>query len=315
MEPLINITISTFNRSDKVRKAIDSALSQDYENFTVTVIDDCSTDDTRDNLAQYFDNPNFCYIQLAKNIGTYQIRNLSLLINKFEAITFHDSDDIAYPQKLRVQSRAMFQSHIGESRFRVLNYQEKRSVIDFVVNKVKYEGVDGNSYESGSLFSLISYICPNVYLPNENYESFTHVTNGLIHKRVFEKVGGYYPSRVGADLEFRDRTLLFGFNYKFVDEPLMSMFANDSSLTIARKTSLDSDYRKQVEKDMYSRLESLRYIEDKESELDKFKEIIKIDDLEVAFVSNPKMLSINELIPAHSGTLSKVRGMLEEFSS
>ena len=46
--PLITIGITCFNASDTIERALKSAFSQDWENYEVIVIDDCSTDGTRE---------------------------------------------------------------------------------------------------------------------------------------------------------------------------------------------------------------------------------------------------------------------------
>ena len=48
--PLVSVIIGTYNRSDKLKRCIDSILRQDYKNLEVIVIDDNSTDNTRSYL-------------------------------------------------------------------------------------------------------------------------------------------------------------------------------------------------------------------------------------------------------------------------
>lgn len=65
-----------------------AALGQSYDRTTVTVVDDGSTDDTRGALAPFFDNPRFCYLRLAENRGTAGAKNASLLLSRYDAITW-----------------------------------------------------------------------------------------------------------------------------------------------------------------------------------------------------------------------------------
>lgn len=48
--PKVSVIIPCYNREDSVREAVDSVLSQDYDNFDVIAVDDNSTDGTLDVL-------------------------------------------------------------------------------------------------------------------------------------------------------------------------------------------------------------------------------------------------------------------------
>ncbi len=50
---LVSVIIPTYNRAKLVKEAVQSALSQTYKNIEVIVIDDGSTDNTRDVLRHY----------------------------------------------------------------------------------------------------------------------------------------------------------------------------------------------------------------------------------------------------------------------
>jgi glycosyltransferase involved in cell wall biosynthesis len=313
-KPLINIVICTYNRAGKIEKAIESALAQTYDNFNLIVIDDASTDNTRQVVEKYFSLPNFCYIQLGKNQGTYQGRNLAIMTSKFDAVTFHDSDDIADPKKLEVQAAAMFDQPIKQELVDKYPKDYLHADIDVVVNKVKSIGLNGHTLELGNAFYLIAFLHPNVFTPNSQYGSFIQVTNGLVNRRVYQEISGYYPTRVSGDVEFRDRGLLYGFNYRFVDQVLMTMYSSEDSLTVAKETDLKSEFRKKMEHEMYSKLRELRDIADRKGNKEKFQRLIDLADAEIAFVSNPNLLEVSKDIPATAETISTLEKALSRFA-
>lgn len=70
----ISILIPTFNRADRLEKAIKSALNQDYSNLEIIVSDNNSTDNTFEIVSDFFDNPRFKYFKNDDNIGA--VRNI-----------------------------------------------------------------------------------------------------------------------------------------------------------------------------------------------------------------------------------------------
>jgi glycosyltransferase involved in cell wall biosynthesis len=67
--PLVSILITTYNRSRLLRRAVNSALMQDFTDFEIVIIDDCSPDDTRDVVASFQDT-RIRYIRNETNVGS-----------------------------------------------------------------------------------------------------------------------------------------------------------------------------------------------------------------------------------------------------
>jgi glycosyltransferase involved in cell wall biosynthesis len=104
MLPLISVIIPTYNRSFFVNDAIQSILSQDRNCFhlDIIVIDDGSTDDTKNVLAKYVDNNSIRYIY-QENKGAGAARNKGIALAKGDWITFLDSDDRWFPSHISLQ--------------------------------------------------------------------------------------------------------------------------------------------------------------------------------------------------------------------
>lgn len=98
--PKISVIIPTYNRARYVTKAIDSALAQTYQDYEIIVVDDGSTDDTRQVLKPYMDRVRYIY---QKNAGTSTARNTGIRSAQGEWLAFLDSDDEWMPEKLAVQ--------------------------------------------------------------------------------------------------------------------------------------------------------------------------------------------------------------------
>ena len=98
--PKVSVIIPTYNRAEYLPEAIDSVLNQAYQDFEIIVIDDGSTDNTREALLPYMEKIRYMY---QENKGISAARNAGIKISNGEYIAFLDSDDIWFPEKLEMQ--------------------------------------------------------------------------------------------------------------------------------------------------------------------------------------------------------------------
>jgi glycosyltransferase involved in cell wall biosynthesis len=102
--PKVSVIIPTYNRAEYVTQAIDSVLAQTYEDCEIIVVDDGSTDKTREALEPYMDRITYIY---QENAGVSAARNTGIKAAKGDWVAFLDSDDEWLPEKLAVQMRAV----------------------------------------------------------------------------------------------------------------------------------------------------------------------------------------------------------------
>lgn len=98
--PLVTAVIPTYNRRPIVGAAIDSALEQSYSRIEVVVVDDGSTDDTRNFLSEYGTAIHYLY---RDNGGVCAAYNSGFDLARGELIGMLDSDDIWFPHKIERQ--------------------------------------------------------------------------------------------------------------------------------------------------------------------------------------------------------------------
>lgn len=92
--PKVTIMIPTYNQENYISEAIESALSQDYENLEIIVTDDCSTDRTAEIAKSYEKDPRFMYIRNQKNLGRVANYHSSLYYHaKGDWVINLDGDD------------------------------------------------------------------------------------------------------------------------------------------------------------------------------------------------------------------------------
>ena len=98
--PKVSVIIPTYNSAIYLPEAIESVLAQTYQDFEIIVIDDGSTDNTKDAVTPYLDRIIFLD---GPNGGPCKARNRGIQRSSGEYVAFLDADDIWYPDKLEFQ--------------------------------------------------------------------------------------------------------------------------------------------------------------------------------------------------------------------
>lgn len=94
-EKLASIIINNYNYGRFLGEAIESALKQDYSNVEVVVVDDGSTDNSREVIKEYRDK---ILPVLKANGGQASAFNAGFTHSKGDVIIFLDSDDMLFPE-------------------------------------------------------------------------------------------------------------------------------------------------------------------------------------------------------------------------
>ncbi len=102
----ISIVIPTHNRAELLRETVASALAQTFQNFEVIVVDDGSTDHTRDVVKSFQCRP-IVYVALESCGNLSVLRNAGIRQSSGQWIAFLDSDDLWRKDKLSVQAELL----------------------------------------------------------------------------------------------------------------------------------------------------------------------------------------------------------------
>lgn len=110
--PLVSIVTPMYNAAGYIEQTIQSALNQTYRYFEIILVDDCSSDDTR-NIVEAIDDRRVKMICNAENIGAGKSRNAAVRAARGRYIAFLDADDLWTPDKLEVQVAYMEKKNIA----------------------------------------------------------------------------------------------------------------------------------------------------------------------------------------------------------
>lgn len=98
----VSVILPTYNRSQMLGGAIETVLAQTYRNFELLIIDDGSTDKTKEIIQRYNDK-RIRYIWQENSGSPAGARNTGLKMVKGKYIAFLDSDDLWFSSKLEKQ--------------------------------------------------------------------------------------------------------------------------------------------------------------------------------------------------------------------
>lgn len=177
--PLISLVLPTFNRCQLVGRAIESVLAQSYRDFELVVIDDASTDDTRERIRTLAD-ARIVALRHEHGRGAGAARNTGIRHARGRWITFLDDDDELLPSSLQKIAAFVVQRD-GE--------------IDFT-----WGGIERWPHPAGS--------DPYLVWPSEPADALAHLKAGTgyaltVRRRALELLEGFDESlAAGVDFDF-----------------------------------------------------------------------------------------------------------------
>lgn len=205
----VTIVIPTHNRAHLIGYAIESVLNQTYPNTEIIVVDDGSTDNTREVVESYGSRVRYVY---QANAGPSAARNNGARRSEAEFIGFLDSDDTYLPLKLEKQV-AYLNSHpdvdvvlslwsfIGEDRVTVVE-EVKELPTDDMLKRILLTGMSG-------------YFPPNV---------------ALLRRDCFIKAGGFIETLPAREEQaFWMHVALTGGRFGVIEEVLCHFISTPNS--------------------------------------------------------------------------------------
>lgn len=209
MNEIVSIIIPVYNVADYLKECLDSVLNQTYKNFEIIIVNDGSTDNSKEIILKYKKNhPNISVID-QENQGLSEARNAGLRIAKGKYIYFLDSDDKIHDSLLEkcitifkkynvdlinfgyesfigkqvikqnkilgdsiiLSGYDFFKKSAEESLGHNFNVWSYMYKKDFLIkNKLKF--VKGLIYEDSELFVRILMKNPKIYILNDHLYSY-----------------------------------------------------------------------------------------------------------------------------------------------
>lgn len=134
---LVSIVIPTHNRSDLIVETINSLLEQTYKNIELIIVDDHSTDGTKERISKYVEEYDFIHYYNNLKKGACAARNIGISKSKGEYIQFLDDDDLVHKEFIEKRVEVLNKNpQAGFATCNMLYFQ------DDIINVVKYFKMD-----------------------------------------------------------------------------------------------------------------------------------------------------------------------------
>lgn len=106
--PIISIVVPMYNAVTTLRETIESVQAQTYSNWELILVDDCSTDNTKEFAASFAEKDDRIKIyQMRQNGGPGAATKMGVKYATGSAVAFIDADDLWVEDKLEKQVKFM----------------------------------------------------------------------------------------------------------------------------------------------------------------------------------------------------------------
>jgi len=202
--PAVSVVIAAYNRAHLIGETLSSVLGQSFQDSEVIVVDDGSSDGTREVVARYGPRVRYFY---QSNRGPSAARNFGVRQARGSWISIQDSDDVSAPNHLEV----------------LHGYAAAHSDCGMVFANGAYLG--GPEHKRTTIIperKSRSLARRGVGLADIFEKSIVRLQAALIAKRAYDTVGGHDESlRICMDLDLSFR-MLMRFPVAYLDEVVFS---------------------------------------------------------------------------------------------
>lgn len=190
---MVSVIIPNYNHAPYLKERIDSVLNQTYQDFEVIILDDCSTDNSREIINRYRNHPKVTHIFFnEQNSGsTFKQWHKGFELAKGEYIWIAESDDVAHLDFLG----------------KVMSAIDGDEEVVLAASGIKFIDERGREYGSASIskskhirkYSSAKFITENMLLGNH----LLNASSAIFRKDIIPKISPEYTNlRASGDYLF-----------------------------------------------------------------------------------------------------------------
>ncbi len=216
--PLISVVVASYNYDDYIEQTLKSILDQTEGHFEIIVVDDASTDRSREVIESFTDRRISLYVN-NRNLGSSPSYNRGAVQAKGDYITYIDADDWIDPRKFELQ----------------IQYFEQNPATDILGTYVSFHGADGSRHSRADAFER-DFNQPHDFNAVGRWVRGNRLaaTSVMLRRAVHERIGLRDPAMVSADFELWTRALRAGLKFDLLPESLLHFRVHDRSASMKR---------------------------------------------------------------------------------
>ena len=157
-DPSVDVILPNYNKGKYLKEAINSVIEQTYRNWNLYIIDDNSTDNSIQIIDQFLNLKNIKVIKLYKNKGPSFCRNYAMRISKAKYISFIDSDDTWFTNKLEKQIYFMKKNNLNFTYTDYVSFFENDGIKKFIKRTLLKNSFDFKSFTKNSSINTTTMI-------------------------------------------------------------------------------------------------------------------------------------------------------------
>jgi glycosyltransferase EpsE len=218
--PKLSVVTCFYNGEQYLVESLDSIFSQTFSDFELILVNDGSTDNSKQLISQYIGHPNVVFLENKYNEGVSFSRNRAFLTAVGEYVAIHDADDVSLPKRFERQT----------------NFLDTHNNVTFLGSHAFRIG------ETGQFMG-------NMVYPPETTEAAFHVIrqfklnpiidpSSMFRRQSILDIGGYRMDpqlRTVQDFDLWCRLLVDGHQLHNFQEPLIKYRINPHGVTRLRK--------------------------------------------------------------------------------
>ena len=227
--PLVTVGIACFNAEDTIRRAVRGALSQDWPNLEVIVVDDASTDRSAAAArAEIGDSSMARLVRHTDNQGPAGSRNSVLAHAHGEFIAFMDDDDEALSSRVRAQVEAL-DSYEGRTGATLVSCHASGRRIYGNGYALDLPAIGSRGTEAPNGSAVADYLLFHRRRPGWFYGAGVPACSLLARRATFATVGGFDQRfRRVEDADFAIRLALNGGHFTGTREVHFVQYSTDA---------------------------------------------------------------------------------------
>jgi glycosyltransferase involved in cell wall biosynthesis len=214
--PKVSVIIPTYNRADLLPRAIQSVINQTYKDWELLIIDDGSTDNTKEIVEGFIKKDSRIKYFYEENSGAPgRPKNFGIQKSNGKYIAFLDSDDEWLPEKLERQiSVFKLDDNIGLVSCEAFIADQDGNIVD----RIRMDQVPVGGVLPEILLKDFMFSCSSIVIPKSVFE---HI--GLRDEN--PEIG------IAEDREYELRIATNGYKFIVIHEPLFKYFVHGNNIT------------------------------------------------------------------------------------